>query len=49
LNPEAEEEPLLEAVTRQLLVKTLKAGKYFAYFIKCENSDAVIIICSYDL
>jgi hypothetical protein len=27
LNAEAEESPLLEAVTRQLLVKTLRAGK----------------------
>jgi hypothetical protein len=27
LSPETEEQPLLEAVTRQLLVKTLQAGK----------------------
>jgi hypothetical protein len=27
LSPEAEESPLLEAVTRQLLLKTLRAGK----------------------
>jgi hypothetical protein len=30
LSPEAEEQPLLEAVTRQLLVKTLRAGKDLA-------------------
>jgi hypothetical protein len=30
LNPEAEDYPLLETVNRQLLVKTLRAGKGFA-------------------
>jgi hypothetical protein len=30
LSPEAEEYPFSEAVTRQLLVKTLRAGKYLA-------------------
>jgi hypothetical protein len=31
LSPEAEEWPLLEAVTRQLLEKALRAGKTSAY------------------
>jgi hypothetical protein len=30
LSPEAEEQPLLEAVTEQLLVKTMRDGKDFA-------------------
>jgi hypothetical protein len=30
MSPEAEEYTLLEAATRQLLVKTLRAGKDFA-------------------
>jgi hypothetical protein len=29
LSPEAEDYPLLEAVTKQLLVKTLQVGKEF--------------------
>jgi hypothetical protein len=36
LSTEAEEYPLPEAVTRQLLVKTLRAGKY---------SSSVTVIC----
>jgi hypothetical protein len=45
---EAEEQPLLEAVTRQILVKTLRAGNE-SCFVKCGNGDSVIVTCSYDL
>jgi hypothetical protein len=51
LQPEAEESPLLEAVTRKRLVKTLKAGEDLACsdLYSVEVSDSVIVICSYDL
>jgi hypothetical protein len=49
LSPEAKEQPLLVAVARKRLVKTLQAGKDLAWFVKCGNSNRVIIICSYDL
>jgi hypothetical protein len=42
--PEAEEQPLLEDAMRKLLVKTLQVGKDLAWFVKCGNSDSVIII-----
>jgi hypothetical protein len=37
LNMEAEEQPLLEAVTRKSLVNTLLGGKYLAFaLVNCE-------------
>jgi hypothetical protein len=44
LSPEAEEQSLLETVTRQLLVKTLRAKKDSVIFLKCRNSGSVIVI-----
>jgi hypothetical protein len=44
LRTEAEESPLLEAITRKRLVKTLQAGKDLE---SVEISDSVIVICSW--
>jgi hypothetical protein len=53
LSAEAEEQPLLEAVTRKRLVQTLQAGKDLACaLVNCklwEISGSVIVICSYDV
>jgi hypothetical protein len=49
LSPEIEEQPLLEAVTRQLIVETLWAGKDLACYLEnVEISDDAIIKCSYE-
>jgi hypothetical protein len=49
---EAEEYPLLEAITSKRLVKTLRAGKdsvCFSHLKSVEINDSVTVICSYDL
>jgi hypothetical protein len=51
MSTEAEIFPLLRAVTKQRLVKTLQAGEDLACndLQTVEISDTVIVICSYDL
>jgi hypothetical protein len=36
---EAEEQPLLNAVTKKPLVKALQVGKYLARFVKSVNNN----------
>jgi hypothetical protein len=45
LSPEAEEQPLLEAITRKLLVKTLRAGKDLACaLVNCKVWKLVMVL-----
>jgi hypothetical protein len=51
LSAEAEESPLLQAVTRERLVKTQQAGKGLAcaaVIYKLEIGDGAVITCSSD-
>jgi hypothetical protein len=51
VSTEAEESPLLRAVTKQRLVKTLQAGEDLACsdFLSVGIGDSVVVISSYDL
>jgi hypothetical protein len=51
VNTEAEEAKVLEAVTRQLLVKTQKTEDLVRAVVNCSVriSDSAIVTCSYDL
>jgi hypothetical protein len=51
VSTEAEESPLLRAVTKQRLVKTLQVGGDLACsdLLSVEIKDSVIVIYSYDL
>jgi hypothetical protein len=48
MSTEAEESPLLRAITMQRLVKPLQAGEKLAYsdLYSVEISDCIIVICS---
>jgi hypothetical protein len=45
----SERTPLLEAFTRERLVKAQQAGKYLACFVVICKSDGPVIACGYEL
>jgi hypothetical protein len=49
VSTEVEEFPLLKAVAKQRLVKTLEAGEECVVICSVEISDSVIVVCGYDL